>query len=64
MAAPSTTIRHATEDDRPELRRLWERRQSESTDLPPWADASWEANEPGLDRALDANALFVAEEGG
>ena len=58
------TIRHATDDDRGELRRLWELWQSETVDLPPWADSSWETNEPELDRALDANALFVAEQDG
>lgn len=57
------TIRHATEDDRSTLRRLWEQWQTEST-APPWADTSWEANEPELDRALAANALFLAEEDG
>ena len=56
------SVRHATDDDRPELQRLWELWQSETDDLPPWADGSWEANEPELARALDANALFVAEE--
>ncbi len=58
------TIRHATENDRNELRRLWELWQSETVDLPPWADSSWETNESEFDRALDANALFVAEENG
>ena len=57
------TIRHATDDDRETLRRLWEEWQAE-VDAPPWADTSWEANEPELDRALDANGLFLAEENG
>jgi GNAT superfamily N-acetyltransferase len=57
------TIRHATDDDRATLRRLWEQWQAES-DAPPWADTSWEANEPELDRALAANGLFLAEENG
>ena len=57
------TIRHATDDDRATLRTLWERWQSESV-APPWADTSWEANEPEFDRALDANGLFLAEENG
>src|SRR5687768_3914270 len=57
------TIRHGTEDDRATLRRLWELWQSEG-ETPPWADTSWEANEPELDRALAANALFLAEENG
>ncbi|HUH16254.1 MAG TPA: GNAT family N-acetyltransferase [Gaiellaceae bacterium] len=58
------TIRHATEDDFEALRGLWEQWQAESPPPPPWADASWEANRPELERALDANALFLAEEGG
>jgi GNAT superfamily N-acetyltransferase len=58
------TVRHATDSDRDELRRLWELWQSETHDVPPWADASWEANEPELQRALDANSLFVAEQDG
>jgi len=58
------TIRHATDSDRDELRRLWELWQSETDELPPWADSSWEANEPELQRALDANALFVVEQDG
>lgn len=57
------TIRHGTDDDRATLRRLWELWQSEG-DPPPWADTSWEANEPELDRALAANGLFLAEENG
>jgi len=57
------TIRHGTDDDRATLRALWERWQSESV-APPWADTSWEANEPELDRALAANGVFFAEEDG
>ncbi len=57
-------IRRATDADRDALRWLWELWQSETVDLPPWADNTWEANEPELDRALDANALFVAENDG
>lgn len=57
------TVRHGTDDDRATLRALWERWQSESV-APPWADTSWEANEPELDRALAANGLFLAEENG
>ncbi len=57
------TIRHGTDDDRATLRRLWELWQSEGV-APPWADTSWEANEPELDRALAANGLFLAEENG
>jgi GNAT superfamily N-acetyltransferase len=58
------TLRHATEDDVETLRGLWERWQAESPPAPSWADASWEANEPELRRALDANGLFLAEEAG
>jgi GNAT superfamily N-acetyltransferase len=58
------TIRHASADDRDALRSLWEAWQAELPDAPPWADTSWEANEPELDRALAANALFVAEDDG
>ena len=57
------TIRHGTDNDRSTLRALWERWQSESV-APVWADTSWEANEPELDRALAANGLFLAEENG
>lgn len=58
------TVRHATDDDFEALRALWERWQAESPPPPPWADASWEANRPELERALDANALFLAEADG
>jgi len=58
------TVRHATDDDFEALRRLWERWQAESPPPPAWADAGWEANRPELERALDANALFLAEEEG
>ena len=58
------TVRHATEDDFGTLRALWERWQEEGPAPPSWADTSWEANEPELRRALDANALFVAETDG
>ncbi|HUQ22973.1 MAG TPA: GNAT family N-acetyltransferase [Gaiellaceae bacterium] len=57
------TIRHGTDEDRATLRRLWELWQSEGA-APPWADTSWEANEPELDRAVAANGLFLAEENG
>lgn len=58
------TVRHATEDDFGTLRTLWERWQVEGPAPPSWADTSWEANEPQFRRALDANALFLAEEDG
>jgi ribosomal protein S18 acetylase RimI-like enzyme len=57
------TIRHATDDDRPALRALWEEWATQTV-APPWADTSWESNEHELDRALAANALFLAEEDG
>ena len=53
---PPTTTARSFEDVE-----LW---QSESPDAPPWADTSREANEPELQRALHANALFLAEDGG
>jgi ribosomal protein S18 acetylase RimI-like enzyme len=59
------TIRHATADDFDVLRGLWDRWQAESTTPPPpWADVSWEANRPEFEQALDANAVFLAEEDG
>jgi ribosomal protein S18 acetylase RimI-like enzyme len=58
------TIRHATADDFDSLRALWKRRQAESPSAPPWADVSWEANRGQFEQALDANALFLAEEDG
>ena len=57
------TVRHATADDFEALRALWDRWQSETV-APPWADVSWDANRAEFERALDANALFVAEEDG
>ena len=63
--AARMNIRHATDADRDELSArsgsVW---QAESRRAPPWADASWEANEPEIERAIDANGLFVAEEDG
>ena len=58
------TIRHGTDDDLDAVRRLRERWNAESAAPPAWADVSWEANRPEVERALDANALFVAEEDG
>ena len=58
------TVRHATADDFEVLRALWERWQSESPPPPPWADVSWDANRAEFEQALDANALFLAEEDG
>lgn len=57
------TVRHATDDDFDALRALWERWQAESPP-PQWADASWQGSRSELERSLDANALFLAEEDG
>lgn len=57
-------VRHATRDDFEALRALWEQWQAEGPPAPAWADTSWEANRPELERALDANTLFLAEDGG
>jgi ribosomal protein S18 acetylase RimI-like enzyme len=56
------TVRHATAEDFDALRALWEQWQAESQSPPPWADVSWEANRSEFERALDANALFLAEQ--
>ena len=58
------TIRHASWDDKDAVRRLWDVWQAETPDPPPWADVRWEANEPEIQRAIDANGLFLAEEDG
>ena len=58
------TIRHGTDDDLDAVRRLRERWNAESAAPPAWADVSWEANRQEVERALAANALFVAEEDG
>ena len=58
------TVRHATADDFEVLRALWDHWQSESPAPPPWADVSWDANRAEFEQALDANALFLAEEDG
>ncbi len=58
------TIRHATADDFDALQALWDRWQAESPPPPAWADVSWETNRAEFERALDANALFLAEEDG
>jgi ribosomal protein S18 acetylase RimI-like enzyme len=58
------TVRHATTDDFEALRVLWDQWQAASPAPPPWADVSWESNRPELERALDANALVLAEEDG
>lgn len=57
------TIRHGTNDDLDAVRRLRELWNAE-TEPPPWADLSWEAFGVEVDRALAANGLFLAEEGG
>jgi ribosomal protein S18 acetylase RimI-like enzyme len=58
------TVRHATTEDFDALRKLWDRWQAESPSPPPWRDVSWEANRREFEQALDANALFLAEEDG
>ncbi|MDQ3067290.1 MAG: GNAT family N-acetyltransferase, partial [Actinomycetota bacterium] len=58
------TVRHAAAGDFEALQALWERWQSESPAPPPWADVSWDANRQEFEQALDANALFLAEENG
>ncbi len=57
-------VRHASADDFDALRGLWEQWQAASPPPPSWADVSWEANVAEFERALDANALFLAEEDG
>jgi ribosomal protein S18 acetylase RimI-like enzyme len=56
------TVRHATAEDFDALRALWEQWRAESQSPPPWADVSWEANRSEFEGALDANALFLAEQ--
>jgi ribosomal protein S18 acetylase RimI-like enzyme len=56
------TVRHATAEDFDALRALWEQWRAESQSPPPWADVSWETNRSEFERALDANALFLAEQ--
>ena len=58
------TVRHATAEDFDGLQGLWEQWQAESPESPPWADVSWETNRSEFERALDANALFLAEDEG
>jgi GNAT superfamily N-acetyltransferase len=57
------TIRHGTDSDLETVRELRERWNAE---IPPpsWVDASWEASRGEVERAIDANALFLAEEEG
>src|SRR5262245_48331784 len=57
------TIRHGTDADLETVRELRERWNAESP-APAWADVSWEANRAEVERAIAANALFLAEEGG
>ena len=59
------TIRHATDDDLDAPACALGALAGESlASPPPWADVSWEANRAEFERALDANALFLAEEDG
>jgi ribosomal protein S18 acetylase RimI-like enzyme len=57
-------IRHGTGDDLEQVRLLRERWHAEGPPPPPWADVSWEANRAEVERAVAANALFLAEEEG
>ena len=58
------TIRHATDADRELVRSLWQEFVGPVEDLPAWADASWETASQEIERALDANGLFLAERDG
>ena len=58
------TIRHATAADHELVRSLWQEFVGWSGELPAWADASWETASQEIERALDANGLFVAERDG
>jgi ribosomal protein S18 acetylase RimI-like enzyme len=57
-------IRHGTGDDLEQVRQLRERWNAESPPPPLWADVGWEANRAEVERAVAANALFLAEEDG
>jgi GNAT superfamily N-acetyltransferase len=58
------TIRHATAADHELVRSLWQEFVGDVGALPAWADASWETASQEIERALDANGLFVAERDG
>ncbi len=58
------TIRHATAADHELVRSLWQEFVGDVAALPAWADASWETASNEIERALDANGLFVAERDG
>ena len=58
------TIRHATNADHELIRSLWQELVGDVDALPAWADASWETASQEIERALDANGLFVAERDG
>src|SRR6186713_376324 len=57
------SVRHGDAQDREAVRELWETWQAELP-APAWADGSWAANEAEIDRGIDANGLFLAEEDG
>jgi ribosomal protein S18 acetylase RimI-like enzyme len=57
-------IRHGTGDDLERVRLLRERWNAQGPPPPPWAEAGWEANRAEVERAVAANALFLAEEDG
>ena len=58
------TIRHGTDADVDAVRLLREQWNAESPAPPEWADVSWDANRQEVERALAANALFLAEQDG
>jgi GNAT superfamily N-acetyltransferase len=58
------TIRHATIADRELVRSLWQEFVGDVDALPAWADGRWETASQEIERALDANGLFVAERDG
>jgi GNAT superfamily N-acetyltransferase len=58
------TIRHATAADHGIVHALWQEFVGDIDALPAWADASWETASQEIERALDANGLFVAERDG
>ena len=57
-------IRHATAADHELVQSLWQEFVGDVDALPAWADASWEVASQEIERALDANGLFVAERDG
>jgi GNAT superfamily N-acetyltransferase len=58
------TIRHGTDADLEAVRHLREQWNAESPAPPAWAETGWDANRPEVERAIAANALFLAEHDG